>query len=366
MKKTLLFLAVMLLFITNSYSQASFSTGALNVEVDEYGGIALYTPDGTYQLYRAAVLVASSPTTVFNYKLDADVEEPTVLVDNPTLSDFEIYGAYNNEYSEEPPDVIARLRAFGWNDGAFTIVKFTIENNEATAINASAGLDIIPYLNEEYGYDSVSYNSAEGVIRFHRGAEVNMGMKLLSASLSSLYSFEWYDEYEADTSYWNWMNTGALQPLYASETADGPVTITAQDPVVLDPGASFNVYYAMALGADEPTMLSNITAAIEKYNILITSVEDPGTSVKGLRLEQNHPNPFRQSTEISYNLPDDGFVSLKLYNVIGNEVATLVNADQSKGPHTMNFNAHDLPAGVYYYTIRFNNQISTNKMFLIK
>ena len=100
---------------------------------------------------------------------------------------------------------------------------------------------------EEYGFDTVTYNSAADVIRFHRGNQVNMGMKLLSSSLSSLYSFEWYDGYSVDTSLWNWMNHGALQPQYTSTTVDGPVTITAQMPVVLAPGGSFNPDYAVEI-----------------------------------------------------------------------------------------------------------------------
>jgi len=365
MKKILLLNALMLLFILDSYSQASYNTGTMTVEIDEYGGVGLLNSDSIYQLYRAAILVGTSPTSVFDYKTDADIEEPTVLVTNPTMSDFEIYGAYNNAYSELPPDVIVKLNAYGWNNGSYVIVKFNIMNHEANAMNASAGLDIIPYIEEEYGFDSVSYNSTEGVIRFHRGNVTNMGMKLLSASLSSLYSFEWYDGYEVDADYWNWMNSGSLQPLYASATVDGPVTITAQSPVTIGLGESFDVYYAMALGADEQTMLSNIAEAEQRY-FVITALENKEPSAKEFTLGQNCPNPVKQSTTISYQLPDDGFVSLKVYNTIGNEVATLVNTNQTRGLHTVHYDAKDLSSGVYYYTIRFNDQIKSNKMFLVK
>jgi hypothetical protein len=366
MKKNLLFLAVMMLFITGSYSQASFNTGALEVYVNQYGRIRLYTPDGIQQLERASILVGTSPTTVFDYTNDAEELEPTVLVTNPVLSDYEIYGAYDNSYSSLPPDVIIKLNAYGWNNGGYTLVRFNVKNDEVNAINASVGLDIIPYLNEEYGFDSVSYNSAADVIRFHRGAQENMGMKLLSASLTSLYSFEWYDGYTVDSSYWTWMHYGSLQPLYASNTADGPVTITAQGAVELSPGESFDVYYALALGANEQTMLSNISAAVEKYQSLFTSVEDIELSGKGFNLGQNYPNPFDLSTAISYRLPEDGFVSLKIYDAVGKEVAVLVNAEQSKGSYTVQYNAEDLTRGVYVCKLRFNNQVQSNKMFLIK
>jgi hypothetical protein len=365
MKKLLLFIAVALLFVMDGYSQAIYNTGALQVDVNQYGRIRLLTPDGTRHLQRASILVETSNTAVFDYNNDAEQLEPTVLVSNPTLSDFEIYGAYDNSYSGLPPAVQVRLNAYGWNNGGYTIIKFNIKNMQTDAMNASAGLDIIPELNQEYGYDTVTYNDVEGVIRFHRGGQVNMGIKLLSATFSSLYSFEWYDGYPVDSSYWNWMNHGALQPQYVSTTVDGPVTITAQLPIVSAPQASFNVYYALALGANEQAMMANIAAAEVKYQT-ITAVNENRGSINGLDLRQNSPNPFRQSTTISYNLPDDGLVSLKVYNVIGNEVATLVNSNQSRGSHTIQFNADGLTSGVYYYTLRFGDQVKSNKMFVVK
>jgi hypothetical protein len=162
------------------------------------------------------------------------------------------------------------------------------------------------------------------------------------------------------------MNHGELQPQYVSNTADGPVTITAQLPIVSAPAGSFNVYYAFALGANEQAMLANIAAAEAKYQGLITSVDPIESSVDGFSLGQNHPNPFKQSTTISYQVPDDGFVSLKVYNVVGSEVATLVNSNQTRGSHTIQFNANDLNSGVYYYTLRYNDQVKSSKMLLIK
>jgi hypothetical protein len=326
----------------------------------------LFTTAGVRQLQRASILVGTSPTTVFDYTNDSDELEPTVLVANPAMSDFEIYGAFDNGFSSLPPAVVVKLNAYGWTNAGYTIVKFNVKSDEASSINASIGLEIIPEINQTYGFDSVTYNTSAGVIRFHRGTQVNMGMKLLSASLSSLYSFEWYDGYTADTSLWNWMNHGSLQPLYASNTADGPVAITSQSPVALANGQSYNVYYALALGANEAEMLANISAAELKYQGMTVSVNDLESSVNGLNLGKNSPNPFKQSTTISYQLPGDGFVSLKIYNVIGSEVATLVNSNQAKGSYTIPFNANGLPGGVYTYTLRYGDQVRSNKMLVVR
>jgi hypothetical protein len=366
MKKFVLFLFVMLLFIAESYPQASFNTGALQVDINQYGKIELVNSAGLYQLWRTSILVGTGPTAVFDYQNDAEELDPTVLVDNPLLSDFEIYGSTDNSYSGAPPDVIVKLNAYGWTDGGYIIVKYNIMNNESATMNALAGLDIIPYIDEVDGYDSVSYNPAKQVIWIHRGNETNIGMKLLSTTLSSLYSFEYYDNYYADTAYWGWMNYGSVQPFYPSNSANGSVSITSQDPVELLSGESFDVFYAMALGADEITMLANISAAEQKYHDLFVSVGEIGLPVNEFNLRQNYPNPFNHSTTISYQLPGDGFVSLKIYNSIGKEVATLVDSKQIKGSHTFDYNSKDLTSGVYYYTLRFNDQVQSKKMFVIR
>jgi len=366
MKKTLLFLAVMLLCITKSYSQASYNTGALTVEIDEYGGIDLLDSNGVYELYRAAILVGTSPTAVFDYTNDAETVDQTTLVTNPTSSDFEIYGSVDNSFSGLPPAVLVKFNAFGWNNGNYIIVRFDVTNAETSAVDASIGLDISSYINETWGYDTIENTFPDGVIRFHKGNVTNMGIKLLSASLSSLYSFEWYSGYEVDSDYWTWMHYGSLQPFYASNTTDGPVTITSQNPVSLAPMQSYHLYYAFALGKNVQAMLSNITAAEAKYQSLIAGIQDNKTAVNELKLGQNSPNPFTSSTTMAYQLPGDGLVSLKVYNALGNEVATLVNSNQTRGSHTIQYNANDLPGGVYFYALRYNDQVRSNKMFLIK
>lgn len=354
----------MLLCTIHLFSQASFSTGAITVDVSEYGSIQLFTPDGLFQMDRASILVGTGAENVFDYWNDADVEVQTALVGSPSQSDFEIFGAFNNAYSGEAPDVIVALNAYGWNDGGYVLLKFNIKNNETTGMEAIAGLDILPFINEEYGFDSVSYNAVEEVIRFHRGAQTNIGVKLLSAPLASLYSFEWYEDYSVDTEYWTWMNHGSIEPLYASNTADGPVAITSQAPVVLNPEESFDVWYAMSLGSDEQTMLTNMNEAVLKYQGLISSTRD--LAIKGLELGQNQPNPFSGTTTLSYNLPISGQVSLKVYDMLGNEVATLVEENQPEGPHALAFNAGDLPSGVYFYSLRFMDAVRTGKMMVKK
>ena len=83
-------------------------------------------------------------------------------------------------------------------------------------------------------------------------------------------------------------------------------------------------------------------------------------------LFDNYPNPFNPATSINYSLKNDGFVSLKVYNILGQQVADLVNQNQKAGYYNINFNAFDLPSGVYIYTIKASGFTSGKKMLLIK
>ncbi|HMQ70466.1 MAG TPA: T9SS type A sorting domain-containing protein, partial [Ignavibacteria bacterium] len=83
-------------------------------------------------------------------------------------------------------------------------------------------------------------------------------------------------------------------------------------------------------------------------------------------LSQNYPNPFNPSTTINFDLPNDGNVSLKLYDMSGKEVATLVNGVRAAGYYSVNFNASQLTSGVYFYTISSDNFTATKKMLLVK
>jgi hypothetical protein len=86
-------------------------------------------------------------------------------------------------------------------------------------------------------------------------------------------------------------------------------------------------------------------------------------------LEQNYPNPFNPSTLINYQVPNQGFVTLKIYNVLGQEVETLINKIQSAGKYTVSFNSSAkgaVSSGIYFYQLKVGDYIETRKMVLLK
>lgn len=107
------------------------------------------------------------------------------------------------------------------------------------------------------------------------------------------------------------------------------------------------------LNAGRPGML----VGIEPY-----TNETPSS----FQLQQNYPNPFNPTTNIKFSMPENSYVTLKVFNVLGKEVQTLVEGNQQKGTYNISFDASNLPSGIYFYTLRTNNFVETKKMMLVK
>lgn len=96
------------------------------------------------------------------------------------------------------------------------------------------------------------------------------------------------------------------------------------------------------------------------------AVEELETVPTQYQLEQNYPNPFNPTTQIKFAIPKDGMTKLSVYDLLGNEVSTLVNKYLSAGNYSFNFDGKDLPSGVYIYQLNTNGLSFTKKMILIK
>ena len=83
-------------------------------------------------------------------------------------------------------------------------------------------------------------------------------------------------------------------------------------------------------------------------------------------LEQNYPNPFNPSTSIKYSIPQDGIVSLAIYNILGEKVLTLVNQNMKAGKYAIKFDASHYASGIYFYRLDAGIYSTVKKMILIK
>lgn len=97
-----------------------------------------------------------------------------------------------------------------------------------------------------------------------------------------------------------------------------------------------------------------------------SSIIDNSEIIEGYQLFQNYPNPFNSSTTISYNIPESSFVTLKIYDVLGNAITTLVNEEKPAGSFTVKFNAENLSSGVYFYQLNSGKYINTKKLTYLR
>ncbi len=107
--------------------------------------------------------------------------------------------------------------------------------------------------------------------------------------------------------------------------------------------------------------------AFGEFSIGVTSTDNSENVLPSeYSLEQNYPNPFNPTTTIRYSIPENGFVILKIYNAIGQEVVTLINEIKHVGNYNLQFNASSLPSGIYFYQIKAGKFVETKKMILLK
>ncbi|MAT56733.1 MAG: hypothetical protein CMF23_02020 [Ignavibacteriae bacterium] len=150
----------------------------------------------------------------------------------------------------------------------------------------------------------------------------------------------------------NFQTTGKWYDFFSGDSFNVSNT---QDLINLQPGEFF-IYSTKKLPTPEPGIL--------------TSIHDFNTNDNSVpivfNLDQNYPNPFNPTTSIKYSVPSSEHVSLKVFDILGREIAVLVNEQKSAGIYTINFDASDLSSGVYFYRLNSGNNIQIKKMLLVK
>jgi hypothetical protein len=127
-------------------------------------------------------------------------------------------------------------------------------------------------------------------------------------------------------------------------------------------------YYIFKLGGDT-LRYSKWNAGSTFYDFTwtdYTSVENSDKLVKSFELFQNYPNPFNPNTTISYQVPIGGYISLKVYDVLGREIAILVDEEKPAGTYKVAFDGLGFSSGIYFYRMKSDDFISTKKMIYLK
>ncbi len=360
------------LALTNTgYSQVDLYLDSINVYVSEYSKLSLYSmPDTIRQLARLDLMVGTGIDSVFDERRDMDIEDSTVLKTNTGIGDYEIYGAYNNNYSGLPPTVMVRQSVYCWQHKNFIIIKAKVVSREDVPINQIFGLELIPELEGTYaGNDTFKVDKTTGI--FSNRKTASLGYKFLNAPLTSVGAFMWNSTYsKSDTVFWNYMSSSKIDTSFITDpndpAVDDPVIIAAVSAKTLADLDSTVYYVAVAFGETYDKMLYNMNLAEKQYSQIAAIKEIPGVAPKGYNLSANYPNPFNPSTKISFSIPRSENVTLKIYDMMGKEITTLIDKQMNTGSYTVDFNAGNLASGVYLYRLQSGSFVQTRQMVLVK
>ncbi|QQS36877.1 MAG: T9SS type A sorting domain-containing protein [Ignavibacteriales bacterium] len=228
---------------------------------------------------------------------------------------------------------------------------------DATIVD-QGGFDIAPY----------ALGPGLGQMGYSCYLSFNEARNVMAAQWTKIDGGEWCDVYFAykglDADTWS-------TPQNLTESPSQNNTQNHFAPFLYDDGSdnytAFSMYGYVA-GATGP--YGDTTTATVYYIAPVpftgVGVGDGQNVVNSFKLDQNYPNPFNPSTSITYSIAERSNVSIKVYDVLGKEVATLINTTQDAGEHSINFDASNLASGLYIYTLKSGNFTSSKKMMLLK
>jgi len=187
----------------------------------------------------------------------------------------------------------------------------------------------------------------------------------------------------------DWDNTD-LEDLLSSQSDKRTAYTWRDDPNSFSPGRlDYQIYSNSVINVEKDFVIQTEVMSQARLNQYGLQLFDSGTAsdhfpkvsdisfgfptdVKtehgelNFRLNQNYPNPFNPETNIRFNISERGFVLLKVYDMLGNEVATLISEEKSAGDYEVVFNGSEITSGVYFYVLRAGNYVETKKMILLR
>ncbi|MBK8552067.1 MAG: T9SS type A sorting domain-containing protein [Ignavibacteria bacterium] len=231
-----------------------------------------------------------------------------------------------------------------------TIVKTTDAGLTWTSQNCPftfAYLTSVDFTDENTGYIS----SGQGLLKTTDGGTV---WNIMNAPDGGYYKIQFRNEFGYAVS-----SDGKI--VKSSDAGNNWI----EQPTVTDNGL-----YALYFNEDNYVYAGGLLGTIIKTiptELIVTGTGNSSAELpEKFTLSQNYPNPFNPVTNLEFGISDLGFVSLKVYNIIGKEVATLVNENLNPGTYKYRFDGSGLTSGVYFYTLKVNGFSETKRMILIK
>jgi len=333
-----------------------------------------------YKIINKGTIVEEMDSVIFSFWSDPDIGDFTDdLVGSDTLlnSSYCYNDGEDNDYGENPPAFFTTLLQGPFavssdsNDIGYNRKGPNLGTEEFTGYNNKS---ISAFMHYQSSDPQLGDPNDEIQARYYSLGLNKSGQRLdpcthnlgdvIGVDCSAVNPFFWYSGDPVEDI--GWINN--RQTDQRDLLSVGEFTLEKDKPVTII-GA-----YVLGRGTDALNSITvargNVQRAIEEYNNNFSSLAyDPGEPtfpVTDYILYQNYPNPFNPVTTIRYEIPQDGIVTIKIYDILGQEVKTILNEFIKTDRYEVNFNAVGLASGVYIYRMKVNDFITSKKMILLR
>ncbi|MCB0742584.1 MAG: S8 family serine peptidase, partial [Ignavibacteriae bacterium] len=382
---------------TENLSITFTSTGSIGF--DDYPtnlkGNGLRYKNGPNVMFEGALLYGTSENTIVSSarNVDGDKDNDFLLITpiktilSGGIADKQTIAKFNDaNASPKSLGIETEFSSYSYSDiedADYMFVRYSLTNTTDNVIDSfhigqywDFDIDENSYDDDMAAYDVVnnfgyvfdSGNSANPISTY-------VGLALLSEGTTSYFAMN--DKGEGNpTISWDGFSDFEKWTALTSEmnhTLTGPNDISvviSGGPYSLIPNVKQDFDFLIAAGDDLENLTQSVIRAKQKYAEALTDIKFVDEAIsENFELKQNYPNPFNPTTIINYTIPASpisGLITLKIYDVLGKEVVSLVNQQQQPGNYEISFNANNLSSGVYYYQLKAGNFIQTKKLILLK
>jgi serine protease len=359
---------------------------------NNFQGDGFHYLEGPDLLFEGALMLATSATQVSDVARgtpqgapqnnDFTVIQPFILNTPGTIADQQGSAIFNDDGAGgNKIGVTVKLESFSFADiphNNYIILKYNlINNNSFTINNLYAGLYFDWDFADAYATDVTSYDTINNLSYVYNSTSGPDNWVTTAAITQSGYSFYAINNDGGDGGFgvndangftdaekWQSLSNGI------GKFSAGPADIShviGSGPFTILSGDTVDVGFVLGAGLNLDELRNIVSNARSKYPQLITSANDKFNPLPvSFNLTQNYPNPFNPQTNIEFQIADFGFVSLKVYDVLGREVATIINQEMPAGIYKVNFDASSLSSGLYLYKLQAGSFVETKKMVLLK
>jgi serine protease len=345
--------------------------------------------NGSNHLFEGALMIGTSQTNLSNAARgsgstqdnDFSILQPFLVQIPGSTSDVQGSSIFNDDNAGgNKIAVTAALQSYTYADPPndnYIILRYTFTNNSGADINNFyAGLFFDWDMVDGSGIDDYTAWDTSGSFGYvyHLGGNPDtwIAAALISHTNFGFWAinnaggdggFQIYDGF-SDAEKWQSLSSEIGKP----QAGGGDVShVVSGGPYNIPADQSIDVAFTIAAGLNQDELNTAVGLAKSKYASILTSVENENSPLlKSYSLSQNYPNPFNPKTKIKFSIIEQHHTELKIYDVLGNEVAGLVGEVKSPGEYEIDFDGSSLTSGIYFYRLTSGAFYSTKKMILMK